>query len=406
VTNGPTYNYAWSGLGAGSYTVRSKATERTPDGREFVSNFSNGVALTVGAATPPGLCVATSASQMHACIGSLQQGLINSIRVDGIIDCTETAGKGGSTPCRFRVANIVAPQGAPFRIFGSASTPSGFVRSGALASTFNTPVLDVFRVENLEVRDLSFDDGHAVFPVGSIGAGAIHIFESTNITLSDNEFANSKFSAIAMRSNNGVDIFDSTFSDIQVFAIWGAEEANQVSSNVRIRGNEFLRTYNNAIIASLVDSSITDNVFIGNHYVPLFGVSGGQFVVEKNSSNVLVGCNSIHDSAAPGYPNANGLELAPYNLSDIRIIGNVIYNHDGYGISINHDNVNVSNIVIRGNSLSNNTSSPHSSDHPLSLGGQIDFDFPDFIPTLTNNCTNGTCLESCETNLLGGEKSP
>jgi len=393
--SGPTYSYTWTNLVAGTYSVRARATEILPDGRSFVSTDSNEIGFSVGADAQSGVCVATTAASFHTCAANMRAGSIGKIMVRGMIDCTSSlSGKDKAiNPCGFVLDSIYAPVGSRLEVAGDPMMRSGFIRNDSTATAFNQPVLFLSNVHGLDLRDLVFNDG--VSAVTDVHSGTMELFDSSDVVVSGNEFSNSKFSSIAMRRNLGVKIESNEFNDVQVFAIWSAGETAEISSNVDIANNYFRRTYSNAIIASFVDSRIVRNVFVGNHHVPLFGVSGGQLLVGGNSRNVLVGCNTVGDSGIPGYPNAVGIELAPTNLSDIRIVGNVIYNHDGYGISVNYYNVDVAGVVIRGNSLASNGKSPRSSGHPRSLAGQIDFDFPYFVPELQNNCVDMSCLESC-----------
>ncbi|MBK7146247.1 MAG: hypothetical protein IPH76_13970 [Xanthomonadales bacterium] len=397
-TVGPAYSYSWTNLAAGTYSVRARATQVLPDGRSFVSPLSGALAFVINATGQAGVCFAANAPTFHACLAQLHAGLTQKIQVQGMIDCSfNTSAKGSVNPCNFVLDSLSAPAGTRLAIVGDLTIPSGFIRNGSVYEAYRLPVLNINNVDGLEVRGLSFNEGPQV--IAGVGNGTITVIDSSDIAIIGNRFNDSKFTAIALRRNARVQIKDNEFNDVQIFGIWGANEASEVSSGVEITNNSFQRTFNNAILASFVDSQITYNQFVGNHYVPLFGYSGGQFAVEKNSSNVLIGCNIVSNGSIAGYHNANGIEIAQYDMSNIRIIGNVVQGHDGYGITVNYDTVNMSNILIRGNSLSNNGISPFTQNHPGSLGGQIDFDFPNFVPTLENNCNDLSCVESCDSYL-------
>lgn len=148
-----------------------------------------------------------------------------------------------------------------------------------------------------------------------------------------------------------------------------------------------MNSYANAILAGFYNSKIVQNEFKNNHHKALWGVSGGQIDIVDVTNHLYVGCNNIHDSSIPGYPNAVGIEFAPTHIHNVELVGNSIYNHDGYAVSINYGNSDFGNIYIHNNSASNNGISPVT---------HTQYDYNDFTPTLVNNCSNTSCLVSCD----------
>ena len=374
VTTGTPFTYSWTGLGAGSYSVTAKAT----DDMGGVSTMSNAIAFTVAAST---ICSASTTAEVRNCITRVRNGLSTKIQITAMISCS------AASECAFDLSGINWPYGTtPVEIYGADRSTTGFYRS----AYYDYPIFSMYQTANLKIHDLTFDDTSADIRSGE---GIINLFYSKSITIQNTTFRNAKFSAIAFRASDTVTVDHNTIDATQRYGIWGPDgnapdyALEDLSRNVTITNNVFSNTWVNGILASFVNARITKNEFVHNHYKAVFGVSGGQMLIEQNSNNVFFGCNNVHDSNISGYPNSVGMEFATSHIHGVEVAGNTIINHDGYGVAINYGNEDIGEITIHNNRVYNNGLSPQT-------GTQ--YDYKDFVPAIFSNCTDTSCLTPCQ----------
>jgi len=210
----------------------------------------------------------------------------------------------------------------------------------------------------------------------------IDVLQASDLNITNNYFTGAKNAAIALNQVSRAVIANNSIDSSEIFGIWSGD-----STELYIHSNTISNSWANGTLVSVSNSKIVENEYVNNHHKTVFGVSGGQIDIEHYSNQIYIGCNNIHDSTIVGSSFAYGLETAPVHVNNIEVVGNSIFNNDGYAVCINYGNSDMSNIVIHNNSFHNNLVSPVT---------HTQYDYNGYTPTLYSNCSNSSCLVSCD----------
>ena len=241
-------------------------------------------------------------------------------------------------------------------------------------------LVDIIGGQGITLRNWTLDDDINSQPcqVSDRCPRMVHVRNASSVALDNVTVQNGKGYTIYANQVNGFRFSNSRLINSGVLGLY-VGHSNTPSTNVRIENSTFVDNQTNALALLGVvgnDSSVnqvTNNRFIRNHRLGQFqvapqfgtGFTGGGQVYIAQASGVTFENNLISDGYCSNCfvqnrarSGVTGLELGIPREATVRTVSiknNTISNHDGFGIHSNSNSQLSSNVVVQGNSLSNNT---------------------------------------------------
>ncbi len=241
-------------------------------------------------------------------------------------------------------------------------------------------LIDVTQSKNLSFKNWILDDDVRDAPcvVADKCPRMLHLRTSSNLTFDEVVVSHGKGYAVYVQEVNGFTFRHSTLENSGVLGMYiGHDEKS--STNINIEHSTFIDNQTNALAllgvtgSSSSTNTISNNVFRRNHWrgqwqvAPRFGTgfTGGGQVYIAQATGVTIKNNLIADGFCENCfvqqrmgTGVSGIELAipgRNSVNNLLIEDNVVENHDAWGIFVNEGSELNSSIVIRGNSLIDNT---------------------------------------------------
>ena len=253
-------------------------------------------------------------------------------------------------------------------------------------------LLKIEDVDFITITGLKFQDYQKLDAIG------ILVINSSNVTISNNEFSNIDYSATAIGQT------PNSSQNSQPIIVFGRDPLHPIS-NLIIDGNTIFDCevgYSECLsVNGNVDGfEVTNNHIYNNTNIPIVAIghegecSDPQFDQARNG---LIKNNNVHDNPS-AYAAAGGIYID--GAKSVVVENNISYNNN-YGIEVGCENngaapndPSASNITVRNNLLYNNTITG------IAFGG---YNYPTTGKVETTTIRNNTCFNNDTDNSYSGE---
>ena len=324
----------------------------------FVSVFSTGVSLALGASSSPERrCQAADAAVFGHCVDLANHEEVDLIVVTSQIRC------GPASPCKYLLRGIIHP----FAIIGGTEE-AGFSQEADSGASFG------LRIEKasgpIVIRGLQFDMGRSATrgmpgeiwtdmacPMSSsCPSEAIAIVDSANVLVDQVKIENAKLFGIAIVGSSNITIRRSAFLRSDLHGIWVAR--TPASRGLHVENNQFIDIRSNGAMLSgappdnsdtLGTNTITGNLFDHDHYAAVYHVcgpsghdpcAGGELIIEQQSKSFMIADNEFRHGVLDEDPSlarvirVSGIEVAPAGVYSVMIRHNYFHNLSAGAVSV------------------------------------------------------------------------
>jgi len=313
-----------------------------------------------------GDCVVRSIGDLSDCINAVQG--IDRINVQSDIRCSSgNCCPAGGALLRLNNVSDLTIEGNGFRLLRQDGQRQ-------------CSLMDVSQSKDIVVNNWMLDDDvrDSACLVADKCPRMLHLRTSSNLMFDQVTVSNGKGYAIYVQQVNGFTFRQSTLENSGVLGMY-LGHSDKSSTNITIEHSTFVDNQTNALAllgvtgSSTSTNTISNNVFRRNHWrgqwqvAPRFGTGftgGGQLYIAQ-ASGVTIKDNLIADGFCENCfvqrrmgTGVSGIELAipgMNTVNNIVIEGNVVDNHDAWGIFVNQGSALNSSIIIRENTLTDNS---------------------------------------------------
>ncbi len=300
----------------------------------------------------PNDCVATDAASLRDCVQSVIAHTTSRIAITEDITCS------GPVACRMSFDGFTGPA----TIFGAKSSGQNAVLHRIDHLDYN--LIEIYDSSGLEFRDLDLQEGERNQPAGLFGtpeydvnascdatacASAVVVSSgSHDILFDDLSILESKGQGMEIGNVENLTLRNSFIRHAWANGIWTTSgdlpvPDEHVPYNLKIENNLFVDNRCSAIeLSAARESVISGNVLRHNHMGAIYHVPGGQLAIEKNTTDLTIVDNEIHDGRIDEdevLATSNFLSVG-IEFTDSHVHGVVIehnYIHDATGGGIIHD---------------------------------------------------------------------
>ncbi|OGI85764.1 hypothetical protein A3A05_02145 [Candidatus Nomurabacteria bacterium RIFCSPLOWO2_01_FULL_41_12] len=336
------------------------------------------------------VCEASNAVSFKSCVSKVNNNQADNIEVTSLIACT------GKNACMADLNNIKRP----VSLYGRNSD-DGFKR----LDTYDYALITVMDSKDVKIYNLTFDENEnqPCTPVSNPAncKDTIFVSNSENIVIDNVTISHSKSAAIGAYNSRKVVITNSNFINSYLFGVilnisMDHDIGSLAIASARVEGNLFRNIKSNGLVLYQTQAKQNDpiivrgNTFINNHRENIYLLCGpdaqsgtgpcpgGQLYLTNDVANVKIENNIIKDGNSK--IGTGGIEFSNFNIRNVDVVGNEIYNNNMWGVYINPNANNVSDIFISKNKIYNNGLLPQ-------YGG-----LNIFIPNNTSVIESGNCF--------------